>query len=721
MSSQVFAARPGLEIVAKYEGRETKELVPISFDRSLGAGHGDRCTCEMPFRTLLDDATAAEHLQGELVVSLINESGKEQVIFVGWGAGVGIDLDRGTRTAEFRVARRHYGRPLLGVRQLLAPNKKRTEIAPSPEEQSKVGDKPGLVRKLPSSWLKLMQERGGETPKNWDRYGSGESRDEPKSSVDKKAKTSGIRKPTEDADDDQQVALVIRDLVFNPLIDGVVRGNMHETGKFLGFLDWESTRTEAARKYIGYEFWTDGAFLEKAHTRLWTLTKAVRYLCETLNPDETYIDNPTDKELTEIEQSGFEPQIRNVQIKSGVHLNEALDALLKPLGYTHFLTINKKKRPQIALRRRGVGPVKQLELQPLKDTIFKPEKNHLDEKGQIAAGSQSAFNSVVIVGSPKRFEVTVDLVYGWAKKYDELTELETSTDSEEYRNQPELRDVFRKLAANEAGDYNETREGVKPLDLAAIFGHEVVPRRRKAYPCVTRMPDGTPVGDDGIVIKWQYNDEDKGDPDAWKTLDEMECGGFELLDQEIGFRFTGPQPPPEVVAGEVRFRMTCSIEDDERVVVDYVDKSTPLAGQIWQVIDEPNRFHWRRVHPRSEHFEKVEDGTFKADEVDDSEAMRLHAMSLVESYNMLDVGGRFTVIGLTTPELEPGDTIDQINGRNILLTALPGGDRERYPQITAITWDLDRQCRFITFQTLRDEAPMPIKRKAKSGGRERGR
>lgn len=721
------AVQNALQIIVKLDGQETTDLVPLSDVTSLGAGHGDRLTCAWLRDGLLAGTKAAEHPQGELIVEAVDPRGQKQVLFVGWGSGVGHDLDDAEPTVEFRIARRHYGRPLLGVRQMLAPQQKRHEIATTPQEQRRnetsSGGSSGLKRILPKSWTEAMAGQSGQYQRDVAKIVAGRSQFDarsgsgPRPTLAGKSDPGTIRKPTEVVDDDQQVTLVIRDVVFNPLIDGIVRGNMHEIeGRFLGFIDHESTRTESARKYLKYEFATDKQFAESEDKRIWTLPKAVRYLCETLNPDETHIKNPPQSELDEIEQAGTAPQLRNLQIKTGLHLNECLEVLLKPLGYTHFLTINRSGRPQIALRRRGVGPKKQVRLQPLKDD-FDAGKNDLDRKGNISAGSQTSFNSMMLVGSNKRYEITRNLVQGWKKAHDSLTEEETSTESERYRDEPELRDVFRKFAANEAGDYNDTRPGIKAWDLKAIFGHDAVPRRRKVWPCLTRMPDGTPIGDDGVIIEWQRTDESADD---WHTLDELEGGGYELLEQEIGFRFTGQQPPPEVVAGEIRFRITCSIDDDERVVSEFVDGASALAGQIWHVADEPTRFHWRRVHASSQHFQKVKNGTFQADEVDDSEAMRLHAAALVASFNMLDVGAHFRVIGLFDPMLEPGDVIDAITGRNIQLTAMAGGGQERFPQITSVSRDYQSQSRIVTLQTLRDEVVLPSMTNRRPGRRRRG-
>jgi len=644
-----------------YNDRETQDLVPLSIEHSLGGQAGDVCTCKLPWRGLLMDATAVEHPKGKLTLKTTTDEDQEITLFVGWGSGIVHNLENGERGVEFRVSRFHYGTALVGVRELLPPGKS--------------GEKKEAISTSAES-----SESGTEKDK-----GPSES------------KKDG--KPRE--------VIIKRDLIFNPVIDGVVRGNMRDVENVgLYMVDYESIRTAQARRFQKYEYSSDEAFRTSADKRIFTLPKAVQYLCELLNRDEQDIDNPTAEHLQSLTKKVATPAIRNVKIPTGLYLNEALDLLLTPVGYTWFLRYNaKNSKPRIYVRRRGDGP-KQLALLQKASSPFDPEKNTNDE-ATLAAGSHTSFNAVTVLSGPRRREVTMELVKGWKREYDSLDEDATATDSEYFQNRPEFRDVFRKFVADEAGDYIGFRDTIKePADLKRFFGYDAMPKRRKMHPCLTRNADGTPVGPHGVRISWKL----ESDPSSaeWKPLEEMDYGEVQLLEQEIGIYFSGLLVPLEVWAngGKVKFRVTFSLDEDDRYSQTVKDVTTPLPKTITHVVDAADRFHFREVDKSSEFYDAVKAEKMLADEVDDTEAMKEHARGLLKSYNVMDLGASFKVIGLTTPQLEPGDVITEIRGRDISLSALKGGNGsetdDQFPQITSIRYDLANDCRYLTLQTIRN-------------------
>lgn len=488
-------------------------------------------------------------------------------------------------------------------------------------------------------------------------------------------------------------------LIFNPLIDGRVRGNMLEQRGQLYFFDWESVRTATARRYQNFPFLSDKAFRDAAEKMLWTLPRAIRYLCERQNADQTVFRNPFKADYDELDAS---PQLlRNVGLDLGLYLNENLDRLLPPLGYTWKTEIIGDK-PQIQIVKRGVGPKRSLYLQK-PGVVVDADQNNIGG-GNFGAGSHTTANQIRVYGGVKQYEVSIELVQGWDSEYDELTDDDTATDSDGYRDHPEYRNVHRKFVANEARDYKTAAGTLRPsVDLKAIFGHEVVPRRRRARPCLTRDVDDTPVGQSGgVLVRWKFATDAEDAP--WKPIDEMDYSTYEVLEQEIGIRFSGAIVPTEVQmkSGAVRIQLTCTIEDDDRLeVLAPRTARSPQPVTVEQILDEGSRFHFRQVHKSSAHYDQVKAKTLQADEIDDAVAAMDYAVRKRDAWDMLDVNGTFELIGLEGDE-ELGDVISDISGRNIKLNATPGSDRDRHPQIAAISYDLIRQSRSITLETLRD-------------------
>lgn len=672
--------QPGATIQVKIDGKQVDDLVPLSIERTLGAQAGDRCVCHLANQEQLVDLKIKDvvdrYRHREIVITATEPNGRAETLFVGWGSGVAMGFGTETQDFEFRIARYHFGDPLVGVKQRLPPGSKKKPPAAASSE--------GLR------------------------------------SVSREELAARSKPPEEEAPEGARVTYVVRDLVFNPLIDGVVRGNKHEIeGQFLGFIDWESLRTKEARRYLGYARSSDEAFRTSEYERLWDVQSAVVYLCETLNHAEQFIVNPTKKDLTDV--FGERPmEIRNRNLPIGLYLNECLEQLLTPLGYTYFVGVNSNGRPQLYFRERGYGPRRPLQLQ--KPGPFDYYKNSTDG-GSLGVGAASLIDTVVIYTAPKRHEVTIELVPAWKDEYDDLGDNETVSDSEEYLQRPEYRDVHRKFAANEAGDYIGYRSGIKkPYDLKEIFGYDPVTKRRAIHPCLTRNLDGTPVGDNGIVIEWKLASETATSVEEaeaqWKPLSEMQYDSVELLDQEIGIRFNGLFAPVETVnnPAAVRIRITGTIEEDALMsaatlsTTDVETKYKPTKSKkaaephkIRHVVDARDRYHWRKVHRASRHFKKVESGELQADEIDEQSLAYEYAARIINRWDTLDVNGSFRIIGLTSPWYELGDAIYGIEGRDVNFSS--GQKSQRYyPQIAGISYDLIGQSRQVTLQTLRNDA-----------------
>lgn len=647
--------RPGLRIVARLDGKEMNtDFTPLTVDRSIGGGVGDRATVRVNRRRHFVDGVLWPPI-GILTIDVVDDNDEPERIFWGGGSGTSLDLAVEGQVLEFRVGRFHFGEPIIGMYERWKLTKKEDE-----------GAKSSLKKKKPEN--------------------------------------------------EDEITLLPVAPLFNPIIDGEVRGNMRPDrtgpGDCALWVDWESMRSSKARELQKIKYYGQGAFERNKDQFLWTLPRALHTLCWCLNPKQKWIKNPTIGEIEEVveKDTGL---LRHRGLRIGMHLNEALDALLGPLGYTWSLDLNAdKKKPKIHFHKRGSGKEKVLYLQ-------KPEAKPAPSKlnvgdGQISMGSHATTNQVIVMGDHKKWEVTIPLVPAWRDTFDGLTDENTAKDgrggylpedegTKTYLNTEYYRDVHRKFVANEAGDYNGFRPRIrKAADLTNIFGHGVVPRRRRAHPCLTKLSTGEPIGDNGYVIEVLF-------PTTryWQPLDTLQDHGeVVILENEIGFLFDGLLVPPEVQAHNdgIRFRMTCTIVDDERLV--HVEGPYPKSAQpetVTTVLDEADRFHYRQIDESSIHYEQVKNGALIADVVDDTEEIEKFAERQVEAWDMLDVDGGCTVIALDGEQYHLGDVLTQILGRGIKLNATPGSTNKRNPQIATISYDLVNHARKLGFSTMRDE------------------
>lgn len=302
------------------------------------------------------------------------------------------------------------------------------------------------------------------------------------------------------------------DLVFNPMIDGVIYGNLNDTkttgaGGLL-FLDPESVRTPAAQT------------LQGANVIHWTLSQAVYYLLWDLNTPQTHISNPDETTLNAVFNDPT-ALVNEVRIPRGTHLAHALDHLIEPLGYRW-----KMKRTDLGARvyeffKKGTGgTLRSVYHQRALSDLSNPRD--LGETNVYTAGLTfdvaNLANEFWIRGGFGEYEVTVELVRGWAAAKDP-TGIE-SADIYEKTNPKfnDNRDIMRKWVLNEAGDYIGLRTGIDnpftsefrtrltALSLLPSFNA----RRRRFMPTMTQKRDVTgavrdwsPIGTlDGVEVEY---------------------------------------------------------------------------------------------------------------------------------------------------------------------------------------------------------------------------
>lgn len=486
--------------------------------------------------------------------------------------------------------------------------------------------------------------------------------------------------------------LVDDDIVFNPEIDGRIFGNRHGSLRYgkeqiAIFLDPNSVQTEAGRT------------LHKGGTASWTLSSAVHYLCWILNPEQLIVRNPTLRDLVRTFTDSVD-LVRNVKIDDGDFLTDALDSLLNPLGY-HWRLSKERGRRYLRFYQRGTGGRLMWLNHQRFGEIFDPLKTNVEAQGVVFDAGRLA-NQIVGRGSKLQIEITAELCRGWDPAYDEYErdQLKNTEFTDEYlQEEPAIEFAWRRWVLNEGGDYIGTRPeitdqfppGVKSRLEAAGVLQWMVPRRREFKPTLTLKADGEPIGPTkGIEIEWSSDGETWNPAGKWS---------IELLEKECGILIGSTEIPEELFdAGDTaKIRVTATIETDFRIT-GFAERqgSSPIVAPVTAILDLDSQFHWRQVTTLS----KYKSGNRPSLAEDDRDALQGFVESLRDRFDSVDVTGAVTLEGVDQHDYTVGDRVAGIKGKNISFKARKDG--AVYPQIAAITYDIEGQRTILHMQRVRE-------------------
>ena len=485
-------------------------------------------------------------------------------------------------------------------------------------------------------------------------------------------------------------------LVFNEEIDGKIFYNRspHILGGQSVFVDPESIRSALSQSYEN-----------TVDAEPWNIQTAAHFLCNWLNPNETYIKNPSFANL------GILPPdlrlLRNHKIKYGLFLPLALDELLEPYGYSWFVFLSRGKR-QIKVFKRGVGTVRTLLMQAPGSSVDM-DKTNVEGVNLGFDVTSRAFNAVTVMGDYEAYEVTVELMPAWEAALDATDPADLQRDAEAWETDRSLSRVWRDWVLNEAGDY-ERYDFPRAFNLNSIFGKDAwYPHRRKFHPCITLGPDGAPIGQTGgIVVEW-WNWEEN----AWLPLDVIgaESRHVRILERECGIRFDGAVIPWELydqgadhhASQWTRVRVTATIIADRRAVVSKAADSSLIADLKEFVLDAPSRFKLRTVHYTSQYAAQVFAGTLKSTEVDDTGAMGALASELLDNWNQASIDGNVTLTGPGfNIQQTLGDPLGGVSGRNVRFSTNAAGSK--FPTVVGLRLDFPQQTTTVTLDTYQREA-----------------
>lgn len=488
------------------------------------------------------------------------------------------------------------------------------------------------------------------------------------------------------------------DIIFNPTIDNETAFNRSSVLRGFSRVDpvtslgYYWAHPELADSSIGQTF--------QAQTiSEWTMTEAAKALCGLLNYDEAFIFNPTP---TEFDKLIGAPELRDVRIPIGTRLNEALDILLIPLGYNHFINYSLAK-PILKLFKIGDGPEKELKYQT-PGTSLDLELSNVNQFN-ISNSSADTFNEVIALGEFEEVEVTIPIYPGWPSGQDDLSPADLAKDGQDYET---ATSAYRLFIANEAGDLDATVErfGVKPEvpDLTSVVT-SWVPHRRTLGEPLTYL-HGVDIYDDGsagdaydfeeqrpqrmpIVLEWS---DDAGA--TWQR--EESTWTVKLCPDQIGVYFDMREIPTELYDalndsyGMLRMRITGTVFSDWRVTGLAPKQAWAVNGRdIRQPLKVPEKFQHRWRQTSGAYASSLYLTGHDADERDDRAVIKVWAEKIRDQNHYAEVDAEYRLPGWHT-EYEIGDLITKIAGREISLNMAPSNAPEaRYAQIVERRFEID--------------------------------
>lgn len=470
-----------------------------------------------------------------------------------------------------------------------------------------------------------------------------------------------------------------RPLIFNQEVDEIILANKSDKewsarDDCFVFFDSMSVNTQAARSY------------HSQTPEKWRIFEAVHTLCWMLNPDETYVKNPTRADcyidLHELDDN--HEVLRNVALKTGIFLPEALDQLLTAFGASWTVDFLQDSGA-VTIRKlrfflRNKGTKRELFLnRPDKQLVV--TKSHVPQLG-ISFDIANLANKVTGCSSRKQREGTFPLWSLWPAAHD-------AQDLDALEKDPAVKKAYphayRKFGLNESAAWNLLRTGITFTDLTDHFdGDFTLPTCRKFLPCLSRArnADSDKLESRGVWAEW-LNPETA----QWETF----TWGHQVLEQECGIFFdTIPPALYEAIKADPntpRIRVTATIEGDLKLTaVAAPTTESPNADDIELRLELGDKFHDKDVQSTSIFYSEI--GT--ADVSNDALALDGYIARIRGVEDSAELSVSAVLEGIDHPEYEIGDLITKVNGRNLILSRnnpIPGV-AEKFPQIMGIVWNI---------------------------------
>ena len=484
----------------------------------------------------------------------------------------------------------------------------------------------------------------------------------------------------------------------------------------------------------------------------WCLREIVDFLCQHLGLAGN-VNAPTQATIDSLPEDGT--MIRNLKIRRGAYLTEALDAVLKPYGYYWLINFNALGGPTIEIYERGLAPASVAYSRQLSGNTVDGSETVWSYNLDYDISPKTAGTSFCY-GSPVIKEGTFELMPAW-----DISAADAIEDDDTLGSVPDAAGddgaVWRKWVLNEAGDYTGLNSGswyalqdwdsstrdfdMFPFDWSDFFGADVtdssslVRRRTRLLPTVTLNKAGNaPQGQKGGVFleygtyadgKWTWRPVDsltEPKSDINNDASQNQRGGpglnvtWRLLENEAGIMFdevplslkARANADTSGLAYHPRIRVTASLSSDQRVLglgstnilpVDaYFNAAdvTQFRKKVVATTGDYTSVLWRGVDGEAGGF--TGDDAYKDGRVDDSAAAGLYAQDIVDKFSQATVSG-----SVVTPFISSnfsgslGLTLQSISGMDFVMrTNSELNTPATYPTITRVRFDFQAQTSTVT-------------------------
>lgn len=348
---------------------------------------------------------------------------------------------------------------------------------------------------------------------------------------------------------------------------------------------------------------------ESSQSKFFSCAEAIDYLlCEYLLRGQ--LQTPSIEQLRALTE---DQTVRDLNV-TGLNLLEALQRCCSKAGLRFkFVPRQAATGPVQAIMfyKNGIGRVVELNCQQTNQqlSISKTNIANLSSRKDFWPVTHKYIGQ----GDFKVFEATFELVKAWDPMDEDTNyhKFSPSTNPDFYK----VKDVYRKWALNEAGDYSAAPYNQGPaFDFSSIFGSSnFTCHRRRFWPALTTDKQGRSLD---YFLQVSYDGEH-----WWQYL-----YAFNNLLDECGIWLSSDQLDVNTwvaaLKGVLKFRITASVVSDERlscVVADGpINSVTPV---IEHIITLPRQFRYRKVSDRSIFAGTSDDTLGVPDRADDSAAL----------------------------------------------------------------------------------------------------
>jgi hypothetical protein len=345
------------------------------------------------------------------------------------------------------------------------------------------------------------------------------------------------------------------------------------------------------------------------NARLWKYAEVIQYLlCEYVTADQLHV--PDLKRLGALTDNQI---VRDLDL-SGLSLTDALQRCCERIGIKFkFVPLNEPGMPSQAIVFYKTGSGRKVELNCQQRGLLNISKSNI-----LSLQSKKNFWPVthrfIGQGDFKVYEATFELIKAWNESLEGniYEHYSPSTNPNFYQ----VRDVHRKWALNEAGDYccaPYNRGNV--YDLSTIFeSKNYVSHRRRFYPSLTTDSQNRSLGyylqisfDEGLT--WRLY------RDAYNLLMD-ECGVWLSSDHlDIDLIIAS-------MKNKLKFRITASVVSDERLTAvaanGPVNSASPVVDHV---VTLPRQFRYQKISGRSIFAGSNDSELGMSDEEDDTNSL----------------------------------------------------------------------------------------------------